>query len=270
MGEAALKLVETTDVEKRAISIVDQAKAVKVTDSATYAAAGEIWKAIGEMMKEVDTAFDKNIKLWHEGHKNALADKARYWNPLDAAKRSIKQIMSTWDTEQERIRQAEQARLAEIARKEEEARRKAELDRIAAEAKAEEDRLMEAALAAEASGDGESAAILAIAAVEAEQNAKQEAAAIQAEPVYVAPVVLAKTTPKVQGIVYTTRWSASVTDIKALCLAIGTGRASTEFVIGLDRNKDTGVVTSPSLNKQAVSLMQTLAIPGVTAISKRV
>lgn len=271
-GNTALKLVTPEEeVSREVVSVEAQAKALKVVDAKSYLDAGELWKSIKALRKKVADTFDPLVKKAFELHKNAVATKKENDSPLEAAERMVKQAMSNYDLEQERIRRAEEARLAEIARKEEEARRQAELARLAAEKKAEEDRLMEAALAAEMAGDQEQAEALSTAAVTVGEEAKQEAAAIQAEPVYVAPVVLAKTTPKLAGgPVYTTRWSASVTDIKALCLAIGTGKASTEFVIGLDRNKETGIVTSPSLNKQAVSLMNTMCIPGVQAISKRV
>jgi hypothetical protein len=45
MSEPALKLVETTPVEEKALSIVDQAKAVKVVDAESYTLAGGLWKA---------------------------------------------------------------------------------------------------------------------------------------------------------------------------------------------------------------------------------
>lgn len=265
---ATIILENTTEVATRSLTVIDQAKAfVVIRDTGHYTQAGEMWKQVCALMAEVDEGFDKNIKRWHEGHKGALADKARYWNPLNEAKKIIKIGMEKFDSEQTRLRKAEEARLLAIQKAEEDKARQIEIDRLKAEAKAEEDRLMEAALAAEQAGDKQGAEALTAAAVTVTEEVKQESAAILAAPVQAA-VVLPKSTPKVAGIVYTTRWSASVTDIKALCLAIGTGRASTEFVIGLDRDKD-GIVTSPALNKQATSLKDTMCINGVTAISKR-
>jgi hypothetical protein len=178
--EAALQLVETNEVETRALSVVDQAKSVKVIDAESYVTAGQMYTSIVAMMKEVDDAFDKNIKRWHEGHKGAIADKAKYWNPLDAAKRAVKKALGDYDAEQERIRRAEEARLQEIARKEEEERKLAE------------------AIAAEQSGD------------------KQEAEAIMEEPVYVAPVVVKKEVPKVEGVVFRTVWKFRIIDEKKI------------------------------------------------------
>lgn len=171
MAEAALKLVETEEVETKALSIVDQAKTVKVVDSETYTAAGMMWKTIKDMMKEIDDTFDGIIKKAHEAHKEAIAKKAKYYQPLDLASRQVKKLMSDYDLEQERIRKAEEDRLREIARKEEEDRRLAE------------------AILAEQSGQ------------------KEEAEAILETPVQAPPVVLAKTTPKLTGgPVYRTIW----------------------------------------------------------------
>ena len=190
MAEPAFQLVETREVATRALSVVEQAKSIKVVDSDTYSAAGLLWKAIVDMIKEVDDAFDKNIKRWHEGHKAAIADKAKYWNPLDSAKKSVKKIMSDYDTEQERIRQAEQRRLEEIARKEEEERRLAE------------------AIAAEEAARASGATV---------EEAAQEATAIIEEPVMVAPVVVEKQVPKMAGgPVYQTRWKFMITDAKKI------------------------------------------------------
>jgi hypothetical protein len=256
------------EVSTRALSIIDQGKAVVIKTAGDYRSAGELWTTIKGIMKQVDESFDPIISKAHQAHKEAVAQKAKIYDPLKAVYVSVKGLMSKWDDEQTRLRKLEETRLLAIQKADEEKARQIEIDRLKAEAKAEEDRLMEAALAAEASGDKQGAEVLTAAAVAITEEVKQESAAILAAPIQVA-VVLPKMTPKVAGISYSTRWSASVTDIKALCLAIGTGRASTEFVIGLDRDKDTKIVTSPSLNKQATSMQNTLAIPGVTAISKR-
>ena len=186
MEPVALHLVETKEVGNRAVSILDTAKTVKVVDPETYTAAGFIWKSLKDMMKEVDEAWDKNIKLWHEGHKNALADKARYYQPLDTASRTVKKLMSDYDLAQERIRIAEQRRLEEIA------------------LKAEEERLLQEAILAEAEARASGAS---------KEEAAQEAAAIIEKPVYVPPVILPKETPKVMGMSFRTIWKFRIIDI---------------------------------------------------------
>lgn len=234
MGEPAIKLVQTDEVENKALSIVDQAKAVQVTNAETYTAAGMLWKSIGEMITEVKATFDPICDAAHKAHRAATEKRAKYLDPLTSAQKAVKKLMSDYDAEQERIRREEEARLAEIARKE------------------EEERQLQAAIAAEE---------------EAKRNGatKEEAAEIAQEvinePVYVAPVVVPKATPKLQGgPVYREIWSAEVISIKELCRAVVEGRASIECV----------TPNMPVLNKMAVALKNTLNIPGVRAVSKRV
>jgi len=184
MGEAALELIETTDVETKALSIVDQAKAVKVTDSGTYTAAGGLWKTIGDMIREVKDTFDPICEAAHKAHKQAVEKRSKYLDPLTAAQKSVKSLMSAWDQEQERIRLAEQRRLEEIARKK------------------EEERLLQEAIAVEQEAQRNGAT---------QEEAEQEAAIILSEPVYVAPVVIPKDVPKMQGgPVYHTIWKAKI------------------------------------------------------------
>lgn len=222
-AETALKIVDK--VEQKALSVVDQAKAITVTDSETYTVAGEMWKSIGDMMKEVDDTFNPIITAAHTSHKKALEQKAKYYKPLDDARRNIKRLMSDYDMEQERIRKEEERRLQEEARKREEERR------------------LQEALEAEAAGE------------------KEEAEAILEEPVYVAPVVVQKSTPKMTGgPIYQERWFATVTNIKDLCRAVANGQASPECVLP----------NMPVLNKLAVALKTSMNVPGVRAESKRV
>lgn len=176
-AEAALKLIETEDVEQKSLTIIEQAKAIKVYDADSYILAGNMFKSLSDMLKEIDAAFDENISMWNKGHKAAVAKKKNYYEPVDTGRRAVKKLMSDYDLEQERIRQAEQRRLEEIARKEEEERR------------------LQEAILAEESGQ------------------KEEAQAILEEPVYVAPVVVAKTTPKMEGgPVYRTVTKFKITD----------------------------------------------------------
>lgn len=261
MAEAALKLVEPIEVEEKALSIVDQAKAVKVIDSETYTAAGIMWKSIGDMIKEVKDTFDPICEAAHKAHKAATEKRSKYLDPLTSAQKSVKQLMSAYDAEQERIRKAEEDRLRKIAEDDERERRRVEQERLDAERKAEEDRLLAEAQAAKDRGDNETAELLTNAAVETSEAIKEQSAAIAQEPIYVAPVVVPKTTPKMAGgPVYREVWAAEVTDIKALCLAVATGKASPECVTG----------NMVALNRMAVALKGTMNIPGVKAYSKRV
>jgi len=272
MEATALKLVPQTDaVEEKALTIVEQAGAVVVKDSESYAAAGTLWQQIGDMITEVKDTFDPICDAAHKAHKAATTKRAKYLDPLTAAYKSVKKLMSDYDDEQARIAKAEQDRLEELARQEEEKRRQEELERLKAESEAEQERLLEAAMAAEAAGNTEQADRLTEAAVGVSEAVKQEAAVIASEPVAVAPIVVQKAVPKIQGgPVFQERWSAEVTDIRLLCRAVADGKASTECVMGLSKDKNTGKITSPALNQMATALKNTLAVPGVKAYPKRV
>ena len=181
MSEPALRIVETTEVETKALSIVDQAKAVKVVDAETYLKAGALWGNIKDMIAEVKAAFDPICDAAFKAHKAATKKRAEFLDPLEAVYKSIKGLMSDYDAAQERIRLAEQRRLEELERKAEEERRLAE------------------AITAEALGQ------------------KEEATAILEEPVSVAPVVVPKAVPKITGgPVYQTRWDFEIVNVNLI------------------------------------------------------
>ena len=260
-AEPALKIIEAEEVEAKALSIVDQARAVVVKDSQTYTAAGMLWKSIGDMIKEVKDTFDPICEAANRAHKEATRKRAKFLDPLTAAQKSVKQIMAAYDAEQERIRKAEEDRLRKIEEDRLAEERRKEQERLEAERKAEEDRLLAEAVAAEARGDKETAEALTNAAVESNEQIKEVAAAIAQEPVYVPPVVVPKSVPKMAGgPVYREVWAAEIVDIKALCMAVATGKASTECVTG----------NMVALNRMAVALKGTMNIPGVKAYSRRV
>ena len=93
-AEPALKIIETEEVEAKALTIVDQAKAVKVIDAKTYTAAGMLWKQIGDMIKEVKDTFDPICEAAHRAHKAATEKRSKYLDPLTSAQKSVKQLMS--------------------------------------------------------------------------------------------------------------------------------------------------------------------------------
>lgn len=187
MGEAALNLVETSVVEEKALTITEQAKAVKVVDSATYTAAGTLWKSIGDMIKEVKDTFDPICEAAHLTHKKATEKRAKYLDPLTTAQKSVKGLMSAYDAEMEKVRQVEQRRLEEIARK-----------------AAEEETIL-AAIAAQEDAKRNGAT---------KEEAAEEAQAIIDQPVYVAPVVIPKAVPKMAGgPVYRTIWKFRIDNV---------------------------------------------------------
>ncbi len=168
---------EVQEVTTTALAVPDQARAIVVTDNASYAAAAELLITIKGIRRKIEDTF-KPIKQKMDAAKKEVLDQERAADaPLRQAEDYLKPQLAKWDAEQERIRREEEARLREEARKRE-----------------EEARLQ--------------------AAIEAEKNGqKDEAEAILDEkPAYVPPVVLPKATPKVQGISYRDNWKFRITN----------------------------------------------------------
>ena len=203
------------EVTKEVATVEVQANALKVIDTASYLAAGELWKSIKTLRAKIADTFDDIIKAAHLAHKKAIEKKKMHDDPLNAAERLVKKEMERFDTEQERIRKAEEDRLQKIAQKE------------------AEDRRLEEALAAEKAGR------------------KEEAAAIIETPVTIAPVVIAKVTPKMEGgPVYRTIWKFRIMNAALI---------PREYLMP-DEVKIGGIVRSM---KSAVS------IPGIEAYEER-
>lgn len=169
--------MEIQEVDAKALSVIEEANLVNIVDSKAYLQAGGLWSDIRDMKKQVDLTFKPIITKLHQAHKEAIAQRAKIFNPLEKAGKTVKYAMEKYDFDQEEIRKKEEKRLREIARKEEEERQLAE-------------------------------------ALEAEQNGeKEEAEAILEEPAYVPPVVIQKTTPKLKGgPVYRTVWKFRILD----------------------------------------------------------
>lgn len=136
MTETALQ-----KLEKEVLDFPGQAKLIIVHDNKTLSIANDFKLAIKQMKKQVKETFDPIIDKAHKAHKEAVAQKKKYENPLiDAEKIVTLQIISYMD-KLEKIRiEAE-----EKAKREEEERKKIEEEK------------MKAALEASNSGDIEEA-----------------------------------------------------------------------------------------------------------------
>jgi len=228
-------IMEKIEAEGKAVSLLDKAKSIAIVTNEDRTAAEEMIQAAKTLEDEIfnflDPARDRAYKEY-QFHKKRLDDAII---PITDARWILKQTCMAWDREQERIRQEEQRRAEAESRK-----------------RAEDEAL---ALAAQAEQEGQS----------------EIADAILSEPVQVAPVIIQRSAPAPSRLsAGRTVWSAEVTSIKLLCAAIGNGTASTEFVMGLDRDKKTGIISSPALNKMATAMKNTMNVPGVVAKSKTV
>ena len=120
-------IVVPADVEKESSSVVKQANAIVVKDSASYELAGDFLRTIKSASLKIDGVFDGPIEAAHKAHKSMLAAKKTFSVPLAEAEQHVKDKRKIWFNEQERIRLAEQRRLEQEAFAAAEAAREAEL-----------------------------------------------------------------------------------------------------------------------------------------------
>jgi hypothetical protein len=172
---------EIIEVNTLALSVPEQAHMITaITNNNDYVKAGNILLTIKDIRKKIEATF-KPIKQKFDAAKKEVLDQEKAADrPLIEAENWIKPLISGYLIEQEKIRQAEERRLQEQARKEEEERR-----------------LLEA--------------------IEAEKNGQQdEAQAIIDAPVQAPPVVVPKAVPKVEGISMRENWKFRITSEKAI------------------------------------------------------
>jgi hypothetical protein len=131
---------EITAIVKKVNPIIEQAGRLVVKCQADLETAKDlISNVIKALKKEMDDTFDGIIAKAHAAHKEAVAQKKRHYEPLEAAERQIKQKMGVYLDEQDRLR------------REEEARQRQEAERIRAAAIAAADKKIAALM--EKSGD---------------------------------------------------------------------------------------------------------------------
>lgn len=155
---------DTSLIQRETATLQERARAVAITDTASYTDAAEFVKSIKVVRTKIAETFDHLIKSAHATHKALIDEKKKHDTPLDEAERVVKGKIAGYQAELERRRQEEERRLQEQARKEEEERRLAQ-------------------------------------AVELEQQGEAEAATELIEaPIETPPVVVAAAIPKVAGI----------------------------------------------------------------------
>lgn len=110
--------IDVKEIEKESNTLIVRANSYQITTDEIYVEAMEFAKTIKGKQKEVDTAFDPIIKQNHVAWKSAIAQKAKYYEPLEKALKFLDSKGRSFRTEQERIRQEEERKAQELARKE--------------------------------------------------------------------------------------------------------------------------------------------------------
>ena len=117
---------DTSLIQRETATVQERAKAIAITDTASYTDAAEFVKSIKAVRGRIAETFDPLIKSAHATHKALLDEKKKHDMPLDEAERVIKGKIARYLGELDRQRQAEERRLRDQAQKEEEERRLAQ------------------------------------------------------------------------------------------------------------------------------------------------
>ena len=220
------------EIESKALTHVEQARSVAICDQGTYDGAVEILLANKALQSEV-VEHHKPIKqaTWNSWQV-AIAQEKKILEPLQQAEKILKLAVGKWDVEQTRL-------LEERKRVEREA---AEVERAR--------EVQQEVREAEAAG-----------------ASPVEVQAIVEQPRPAPRPIVAPTYTKSKAVPVTTTYGCDVTDIKALCKAVADGTTSTELVMGLEKDKDTGVISSPALETMAKALRETFAVAGCKLVT---
>jgi hypothetical protein len=184
------------DLETRALTLAEQARAVEVTDQPSYELAAERLLAVADLRREIVAHHAPIKKAAHEAWQQVLAAEKRLLDPVTDAERIYKARIAAYETGQRRI--------------EAEARAKAEAEarRLAEEARERE-----------------------IEQAEAEGADVEEITAMIAAPLSVAPAEAEPAFHAARGISTAVNWRGQVTSLGALVKAIAAGKANISLVM---------------------------------------
>lgn len=207
MTEAVL---EVQQLETRALTLPEQARAIIITDQQSFEVAGQKMLDVAALRKEI-VAYHKPLKeKAHETHRAICQAEAGMLEPVERAEKILKSGIAAWVTEQRRLE--EEARRAEALRAQQEAERQrvlAVIEAQKAQAKADEERLKLALQAEKAGASAENiTAIL-------EQPAiitQEEVAAILQDPIVITPRPIQPTYQAVKGISTRDNWKFEITN----------------------------------------------------------
>lgn len=166
-----------TDIDSQVLAIPEQARLIVVKDSESMTMADNTINGISEWLKKVDDHYKPMADAAFKTHRAITSRWKEIKQPLEDAKTHLVNLVKAYQRKVREEAEAEQRRLAEIARKQEEERRLAE-------------------------------------AIEAEKEGNvEEAQAIIEEEMFVPTPIVRPDVPKVDNRKYATRWTWKVTDI---------------------------------------------------------
>lgn len=181
-------VVTDPQLQTEALTTVERATLLVVTDNDTRELAAELGRGIAGLYKRAEEWFAPMKRLASESHRAICAKENEVLGPLGNAKRYLSTQIGSYDQAQERLRRQEEAR------QQEQARQRA----IADAAQASQEMAVNDAIALEAEGDKAGA--------EAVLNNPVP------QPVYVPPVVIPRSVPKSQGVSTAAVWKFRITN----------------------------------------------------------
>lgn len=230
---------------------------LQVINQTDYNKATGILRDIVTIRKGVEEHHGPRTKQAYDAWQAQLTEAKVLLTPLATAETRVKQAIGLYETRQRQ----EQERLAREAREEEE--RQAQARRREEIAEAERQAREQIAQMIEDAPDEETAQAILDRVGEAVTGAVAEVAA---EPLPVQAYVVPQAVRKVTGVSSIAKWTCKVVDVRELCLAVGNDDAPVEYVMGLEKDKGTGIVTSPALNRIAGVLGKEFRVAGCRAV----
>ena len=250
------------ELQMRAMTLVEQAKALVVNDQPSYQRAVELADVCDQFVTKAEETLRPSVKKAHEAWKSMLGVLQSITDPAGQAKQIAGNKAAFWKVEQDRLAKQEQLRREEAARQAHlRELQEAEAERQRLQRLADQERELQAKAAA-----AEQAAQIAYAAQQGASQAELEA--IVAEPLAVPPPVQVYVPPpkfvppppppkpvSVAGETTRTTWKAEVQDLGKLVAAVATGAVPIAVL----------EVNMTMLNKLVAVSKEQTNIPGVRA-----
>lgn len=128
---ATAQIISPDEVEKLIDPVVRQATALTVCGPDDYEMACAFLQLVATRRKQVDETFDPIVRKAHETHKEAVAQKKRFTDPLASAEQTVKMKVSTWRIDEDRKRRLHEAELAKEAQRQRDEEALAQADQLA-------------------------------------------------------------------------------------------------------------------------------------------
>ena len=116
MSNPVVMEVESVALLRKEIApVLQRAQAIVIRTANDRADAKTFLIAVKQGQERAHKEFDTMVEKTHSAWKEALAVRASFLTPLEAAEKAVKTLITAYDQEQERIRLDEQRRLQAIA-----------------------------------------------------------------------------------------------------------------------------------------------------------